>query len=95
MVLAIYVGYHVVWNVTPALHTPLMAWMSRRDEGPRGPQGTAPDVEGEENAVGRLLLHRIDVTRDHGQALTQPHDLDAVLLGHVCADEVVRDHTGQ
>ena len=25
LVLAIYVGYHVVWNVTPALHTPLMA----------------------------------------------------------------------
>jgi NAD(P) transhydrogenase subunit alpha len=24
-VLAIFVGYHVVWNVTPALHTPLMA----------------------------------------------------------------------
>jgi NAD(P) transhydrogenase subunit alpha len=24
-VLAIYVGYHVVWNVTPALHTPLAA----------------------------------------------------------------------
>ena len=24
-VLAIYVGYHIVWNVTPALHTPLMA----------------------------------------------------------------------
>ena len=24
-VLAIYVGNHVVWNVTPALHTPLMA----------------------------------------------------------------------
>lgn len=24
-VLAIYVGYHVVWHVTPALHTPLMA----------------------------------------------------------------------
>ena len=24
-ILAIYVGYHVVWNVTPALHTPLMA----------------------------------------------------------------------
>jgi NAD(P) transhydrogenase subunit alpha len=24
-VLAIYVGYHVVWRVTPALHTPLMA----------------------------------------------------------------------
>ena len=23
--LAIYVGYHVVWTVTPALHTPLMA----------------------------------------------------------------------
>ncbi len=23
--LAVYVGYHVVWNVTPALHTPLMA----------------------------------------------------------------------
>jgi NAD(P) transhydrogenase subunit alpha len=23
--LAIYVGYHVVWGVTPALHTPLMA----------------------------------------------------------------------
>ena len=22
---AIYIGYHVVWNVTPALHTPLMA----------------------------------------------------------------------
>ena len=24
-VLAIYVGYHVVWTVTPAMHTPLMA----------------------------------------------------------------------
>ena len=24
-VLAIYVGYHGVWNVTPALHTPLMS----------------------------------------------------------------------
>src|SRR5215208_5481985 len=24
-VLAIFVGYHVVWNVTPALHTPLMS----------------------------------------------------------------------
>ena len=24
-VLAILVGYHVVWNVTPALHTPLMS----------------------------------------------------------------------
>jgi NAD(P) transhydrogenase subunit alpha len=24
-VLAIYVGYYVVWSVTPALHTPLMA----------------------------------------------------------------------
>ena len=24
-VLAIYIGYHIVWNVTPALHTPLMA----------------------------------------------------------------------
>jgi len=24
-VLAVLVGYHVVWNVTPALHTPLMA----------------------------------------------------------------------
>jgi NAD(P) transhydrogenase subunit alpha len=25
LVLAVYVGYHVVWNVTPALHTPLMS----------------------------------------------------------------------
>ncbi|WP_028313106.1 NAD(P) transhydrogenase subunit alpha [Derxia gummosa] len=25
LVLAVYVGYHVVWDVTPALHTPLMA----------------------------------------------------------------------
>jgi NAD(P) transhydrogenase subunit alpha len=24
-VLAIFVGYHVVWHVTPALHTPLMS----------------------------------------------------------------------
>jgi H+-translocating NAD(P) transhydrogenase subunit alpha len=24
-VLAVFVGYYVVWNVTPALHTPLMA----------------------------------------------------------------------
>ena len=23
--LAVFVGYHVVWNVTPALHTPLMS----------------------------------------------------------------------
>src|SRR5574341_1416090 len=25
VVLATFVGYHVVWNVTPALHTPLMS----------------------------------------------------------------------
>ena len=25
LVLAIFVGYHVVWRVTPALHSPLMA----------------------------------------------------------------------
>ncbi len=25
LVLAIFVGYHVVWSVTPALHSPLMA----------------------------------------------------------------------
>ena len=24
-VLAVFVGYHVVWNVTPTLHTPLMS----------------------------------------------------------------------
>ncbi len=24
-VLSVFVGYHVVWNVTPALHTPLMS----------------------------------------------------------------------
>ena len=24
-VLAVLVGYHVIWNVTPALHTPLMS----------------------------------------------------------------------
>jgi H+-translocating NAD(P) transhydrogenase subunit alpha len=24
-VLAVFVGYHVVWSVTPALHTPLMS----------------------------------------------------------------------
>jgi len=24
-VLVIFVGYHVIWNVTPALHTPLMS----------------------------------------------------------------------
>jgi NAD(P) transhydrogenase subunit alpha len=24
-ILAIFVGFHVVWNVTPALHTPLMS----------------------------------------------------------------------
>lgn len=25
VVLAVFVGYHVIWNVTPALHTPLMS----------------------------------------------------------------------
>ena len=24
-VLAVFVGYHVIWNVTPALHTPIMS----------------------------------------------------------------------
>jgi hypothetical protein len=28
-VLAVFVGYHVVWNVTPALHTPLMSVTAR------------------------------------------------------------------
>ena len=27
-VLAIYVGYHVVWTVTPALHTPCLLYTS-------------------------------------------------------------------
>ena len=30
-VLAIYVGYHVVWTVTPALHTPLICLLYTSD----------------------------------------------------------------
>ena len=45
--------------------------------------------------MGRLLLHRIDVALDHGQTLAQLHDLDTVVLHHLCVDEVFRDHSGQ
>jgi NAD/NADP transhydrogenase alpha subunit len=31
-VLAVFVGYYVVWNVTPALHTPLMSVTSAGDD---------------------------------------------------------------
>ena len=35
-VLAIFVGYYVVWSVTPALHTPLMSVTQRDLVGDRG-----------------------------------------------------------
>ena len=34
-VLACFVGYYVVWSVTPALHTPLMACLLYTSPSPR------------------------------------------------------------
>jgi len=36
IILACFVGYYVVWSVTPALHTPLMAGHQRHFLGDRG-----------------------------------------------------------
>ena len=72
-VLAVFVGYHVVWNVTPALHTPLMSVtnaissviMRRRD--PRRRAGRARLRHDPRRGGGRAgrdqHLRRLSVTR--------------------------------
>ena len=55
-VLAIYVGYHVVWTVTPALHTPLMAVTNAI---------SAIVIVGAMLAAG---AHRDAARQDHGRA---------------------------
>ena len=39
-VLAIFVGYYVVWSVTPALHTPLMSCLLYTSPSPRDQRGS-------------------------------------------------------
>ena len=45
-VLAVFVGYYVVWSVTPALHTPLMSVMLRSREDVRLELVQPPDEDG-------------------------------------------------
>jgi hypothetical protein len=66
-VLAIFVGYYVVWSVTPALHTPLMAvtnaissviivgaLLAAAAKGDAGPDGQHPDLQGRRRGRRRL-----------------------------------------
>ncbi|AOZ51167.1 proton-translocating transhydrogenase family protein [Chromobacterium vaccinii] len=55
-VLAVFVGYHVVWNVTPALHTPLMA-VTNAISGiiVVGAMLQAVDIDGQEITVTSVL----------------------------------------
>src|SRR5215813_167236 len=57
-VLAVFVGYFVVWSVTPALHTPLMSVTNAI---------SSVIVDGQRLGVGALLrLHRADLRlREH------------------------------
>ncbi|SEP58884.1 NAD(P) transhydrogenase subunit alpha [Faunimonas pinastri] len=66
-VLAIFVGYYVVWQVTPALHTPLMS---------------VTNAISSVVIVGALLAVGVDVV-GHGTALARGFGFFAVLLASV------------
>lgn len=67
-VLAIFVGYYVVWSVTPALHTPLMA---------------VTNAISSVIVVGALLAVGVDVTQSEGATMARIFGFLALVLASV------------
>jgi len=67
-VLAIFVGYYVVWSVTPALHTPLMA---------------VTNAISSVIVVGALLAVGVDLTAGDGALMARIFGFLALVLASV------------
>jgi NAD(P) transhydrogenase subunit alpha len=67
-VLAIFVGYYVVWSVTPALHTPLMA---------------VTNAISSVIVVGALLAVGVDLTQSDGAYMARIFGFLALVLASV------------
>jgi NAD(P) transhydrogenase subunit alpha len=67
-VLAIFVGYYVVWSVTPALHTPLMA---------------VTNAISSVIVVGALLAVGVDMTAGDGVVWARGFGFGALVLASV------------
>lgn len=67
-VLAIFVGYYVVWSVTPALHTPLMA---------------VTNAISSVIVVGALLAVGVDATQSEGAMMARIFGFLALVLASV------------
>jgi len=67
-VLAIFVGYYVVWSVTPALHTPLMS---------------VTNAISSVIVVGALLAVGVDLAASEGAGLARGFGFFAVVLASV------------
>ena len=67
-VLAIFVGYYVVWSVTPALHTPLMS---------------VTNAISSVIVVGALLAVSVELTRDSGPIWARILGFFALILASV------------
>ena len=67
-VLAIFVGYYVVWSVTPALHTPLMS---------------VTNAISSVIVVGALLAVGVDMASGEGTGLARTFGFIALILASV------------
>jgi len=67
-VLAVFVGYYVVWSVTPALHTPLMS---------------VTNAISSVIVVGALLAVSVELTRDSGPIWARILGFFALILASV------------
>jgi NAD(P) transhydrogenase subunit alpha len=67
-ILAVFVGYYVVWSVTPALHTPLMS---------------VTNAISSVIVVGALLAVSVELTRDSGSIWARILGFFAVILASV------------
>lgn len=67
-VLAIFVGYYVVWSVTPALHTPLMS---------------VTNAISSVIVVGALLAVGVDLTSGEGGGMARTFGFIALILASV------------
>ena len=77
-VLAIYVGYHVVWTVTPALHTPLMGGAGTTRPGTTG-QVVWPIAERYEAALRASTASDERAQRRGRACLAGARDLDIAI----------------
>ena len=82
-VLAVFVGYHVIWNVTPALHTPLMSLTNAISSviivgailaaAPTDHERGLVDLRGEHGAIDvEIRTVRREAVRDPREPVDQP-----------------------